>query len=196
MIKRSLLPIVLASASPARKILLDRLQLSFICHPADIDETPHKNESIDDLVLRLSQEKAQALTKLYPNSLIIGADLIGILNNTFLGKPGSFDAGVAQLKKMSGQICEFWCGLALLNTQTHRLRTYREKVSVHMRNLTRSEIENYLQTEPAYHCAGSFQIESRGISLVKRIDNQDPSTLIGLPLIKLCEFLQEEGVCV
>jgi len=185
--------LVLASSSPFRKALLEKLHLQFETDSPDIDETPLVNESIESMVKRLSEDKARALIENHPDSLIIGSDQSAALNDQVLDKPGSYDIAFAQLKAASGQSITFYTGLCLLNSCTGKAETICEPFIVKFRELTDKEIENYLKREEPYNCAGSFKSEALGISLFESMQGTDPNTLIGLPLIQLCRMLKENG---
>jgi len=188
--------LVLASSSPFRKALLEKLQLDFQCDSPNIDETPGMNESIKDMVRRLAESKAQALAKSHPDSLIIGSDQSASLHGQVLHKPGNFESAFKQLKAASGQTITFYTGLCLLNTQTHEAETICEPYIVKFRSLCDSEIENYLNRDEPFNCAGSFKSEALGISLFESMQGDDPNTLIGLPLIQLCRMLKNQGMSV
>jgi len=188
--------LVLASSSPFRKTLLEKLQLPFITDSPDIDETPLENEPIESMVKRLAKIKAEALAKQHPKALIIGSDQSATLNNKILNKPGSYDSAVKQLRAASGKTITFHTGLCLLNTQSHKSETLCEPFVVKFRQLTDTEIDHYLTQEKPYNCAGSFKSEALGISLFESMQGNDPNTLIGLPLIQLCRMLKENGMPV
>jgi len=188
--------LVLASSSPFRKALLDKLHLKFETDSPDIDETPLVNESIEAMVKRLSEGKARALANKHPDSLIIGSDQSAALNGKVLHKPGNYEVAFEQLKAASGQTITFYTGLCLLNSGTGKVETICEPFIVKFRDLTNSEIENYLKKEEPYNCAGSFKSEALGISLFESMQGTDPNTLIGLPLIQLCRMLKENGLSV
>ncbi|MCW9048081.1 MAG: Maf family nucleotide pyrophosphatase [Gammaproteobacteria bacterium] len=188
--------LVLASSSPFRKVLLDKLDLQFTTDSPDIDETPLVNESIETMVKRLSEAKARALVEDHPESLIIGSDQSAALNDKVLHKPGTYEVALEQLKAASGQSITFYTGLCLLNSSTGKAETICEPYIVKFRKLSESEIENYLKKEQPYNCAGSFKSEALGISLFESMQGTDPNTLIGLPLIQLCRMLKENGMAV
>ena len=188
--------LVLASSSPFRKALLEKLQLDFKCDSPDVDETPKTGESIEDMVKRLAESKAQALAKSHPDSLIIGSDQSASLNGQVLHKPGNFENAFEQLKAASGQTITFYTGLSLLNTQTQHVETICEPYTVKFRSLSNSEIEHYLNRDKPFNCAGSFKSEALGISLFESMQGDDPNTLIGLPLIQLCRMLKNQDMCV
>lgn len=188
--------LILGSSSPFRAALLSKLGLPFESIAADIDETAHENESADQLVQRLSRQKAQKIAITYPNALIIGSDQVAVLNNQILGKPGNHENAVKQLKACSGKTVRFLTGLSLLNSQTKHCQTIIEPFDVIFRELSPQQITFYLQQEQPYDCAGSFKSEGFGISLFKKLAGDDPNSLIGLPLIRLVEMLLVEGIDV
>jgi septum formation protein len=190
--------LVLASTSPFRKALLERLHIEFSCASPDVDETPIAGESIENMVMRLSVLKAEAIAEQIKNlgeeALIIGSDQSAVLNGQPLSKPGNFENAVKQLTEASGQRIVFQTGLCLLNTRTGRKQTVCEPYTVVFKKLSAEKIERYLQAEQPYNCAGSFKSESLGIALFEKFEGEDPNSLIGLPLIKLVEMLESEGV--
>jgi len=188
--------LVLASSSPFRKALLDKLHLQFETDSPDIDETPLAAESIESMVMRLSEGKAKALTTKHPDALIIGSDQSAALNGHVLHKPGSYEVAFEQLKAASGQTITFYTGLCLFNSKSGQSETICEPFIVKFRELSDTEIENYLKREEPYNCAGSFKSEALGISLFESMRGDDPNTLIGLPLIQLCRMLKENGMPV
>jgi len=188
--------LVLGSTSPYRKALLERLHLDFHCDSPDIDETPLENEDIKDMVVRLAIEKAKAVAQRHPDSLIIGSDQSAVLKGEKLTKPGNFETAVEQLKAASGQTVVFQTGLCLLNSATGNIQSLCEPYSVEFKQLDENTIKNYLIKEEPYNCAGSFKSEALGIALFKRFEGEDPNSLIGLPLIKLVDFLSNEGVSI
>jgi len=190
--------LVLASTSPFRKELLERLKIEFSCASPDVDETPIKGESIEDMVMRLSVLKAEAIAEQIKNSgeeaLIIGSDQSAVLNGQPLTKPGNFENAVKQLTEASGQRIVFQTGLCLLNSRTGRKQTICEPYTVVFKKLSAQTIESYLKAEQPYNCAGSFKSEGLGIALFEKFEGEDPNSLIGLPLIKLITMLENEGV--
>lgn len=186
--------IVLASTSPYRRALLDKLAIPFICAAPDIDETPHLGESAIDLVIRLAENKAKALATHYPNHLIIGSDQVCVLGNTITGKPHNKVNATRQLQEASGKCVSFFTGLALFNSATQEIQSIAEPFDVHFRALTETEIDGYLEKEQPWNCAGSFKSEGLGIALFERLSGRDPNTLIGLPLIALIQMLRKEGI--
>ena len=184
--------IVLASTSPYRRALLEKLAIPFVCASPDIDETPRPGENAVDLVIRLAESKAQALAAHYPNSLIIGSDQVCVLDGEITGKPHTEENARLQLMKARGSIVTFYTGLALYNSATGHLQTECEPFDVHFRHLSEQEIEDYVRKERPLNCAGSFKSEGLGIALFEKLDGRDPNTLVGLPLIALCQMLRRE----
>ncbi len=189
-------PLILASSSPYRREILSRLGVEFGSASPDIEETRHDNESPGELVRRLAEEKALAIAPTHPKALIIGSDQVATLGNQVLGKPGSHERAVEQLKIVSGKRVTFLTGLCLLNSETGRRQVCCEAFHVEFRELTEEEIVSYLNKEQPYNCAGSFKSEGLGICLFKRMQGDDPASLIGLPLIQLVNMLREEGLDV
>lgn len=186
--------IVLASTSPYRRELLEKLALPFICAAPEVDETPIDGEDARQLVTRLAQAKAQALSKAYPNHMIIGSDQVCVLEGKIVGKPHTEEKAIEQLLIARNSIVTFYTGLALYNSQSGNLQTICEPFDVHFRHLSEQEIRNYVRKEQPLQCAGSFKSEGLGITLFERLAGKDPNTLVGLPLISLCEMLRNEGV--
>lgn len=188
------LRLVLASTSRYRRELLARLCIPFETVAPDVDENPAGGEAPSALAGRLASAKAHAARAAFPDALIIGCDQVAVIGTTLLAKPGGHDQAAAQLALMSGQKVAFYTALCVLNARTSRQQAAIEQVKVHMRTLTSAEIERYLRLEQPYDCAGSARIEGLGIALVARIEGDDPNALIGLPLIRLCEMLRNEGI--
>lgn len=184
--------LILASTSPWRRALLEKLAIPFECAAPEVDETPLPGEAPRHLVLRLAQKKAQSLTHRYPSHLIIGSDQICVLDGEITGKPLTEENARQQLLKARGNIVTFYTGLALYNSATGHLQTEVEPFDVHFRHLSETEIEDYVRKERPLHCAGSFKSEGLGIALFERLEGRDPNTLIGLPLIALCQMLRRE----
>lgn len=184
--------IVLGSTSPFRKALLQKLNIPFECAKPNIDETAHKGESPIELVERLAIEKAQAISN-FPNALIIGSDQVALCDDEILGKPNNFDNAVKQLTKFSGKAVTFYTGLCVLDSSTNKVHSLVEPFIVHFNELSQTEIENYIKAEEPYNCAGSFKSEGLGICLFKKLEGEDPNTLIGLPLIKLVSLFKQHG---
>jgi len=186
--------LVLASTSPFRKALLTKLGMPFITAAPDVDETPQPNESATDLVQRLAAAKARALAESYPHHLIIGSDQVCVIDGKITGKPHTEENARAQLRQASGHSVIFYTGLALFDSRTTQLTVVCEPFSVDFRLLTEEEIINYVHKEQPLNCAGSFKSEGLGITLFDRLSGRDPNTLVGLPLIALCEMLRQAGV--
>jgi MAF protein len=186
--------IVLASTSPYRRVLLEKLAIPFICAAPLVDETPEADEDARHLVTRLAQAKAQALSKEYPNHMIIGSDQVCVLEGKIVGKPHTEEKAVEQLLIARNSIVTFYTGLALYNSASGNLQVICEPFDVHFRHLSEQEIRNYVRKEQPLQCAGSFKSEGLGITLFERLSGKDPNTLVGLPLISLCEMLRNEGV--
>ncbi len=182
--------LVLASTSPFRQSLLQRLGVPFETFSPNVDESAQPNEKPEDLVQRLAILKAQAAQSSYPNALIIGSDQVAVVENKILGKPLTHDKAVEQLTFLSGKKVVFQTGLCVFNSQTKETLVELIPFTVKFRALELKQIENYLNKEPAYNCAGSFKSEGLGISLVEYMDGTDPNALIGLPLIRLIHMLE------
>ncbi len=187
-----MLPLILASTSPYRKILLEKLQLDFDTVKPEFDETPLLHETPSQLVQRLAEGKAQSVAKQHPNALIIGSDQVAVLDDTILTKPGNYSNALRQLQASSGRIVTFLTGLCLLNSQTQQAQVIVEPFEVHFRTLSMAQIENYLHKENPYNCAGSFKSEGLGIALFEALRGDDPNSLIGLPSIHLIKMLEKE----
>jgi septum formation protein len=190
------LPLILASSSPYRREVLSRLGVEFSSVSPDIDESPRDGESPQALVARLAESKAQAVAESHPKGLIIGSDQVATLDGIILGKPGNHERAVEQLTLASGRRITFHTGLCLLNSETGESQVRCEPFSVEFRDLSGEEIENYLRKEQPYNCAGAFKSEGLGICLFKRMEGDDPASLIGLPLIQLVDMLRNEGLDV
>ena len=186
--------LVLASSSPFRKDLLERLQQPFKCDSPDIDESQQLSESPENYVKRLSLEKAQAVAARHPDSLIIASDQCSVLGDTIYGKPMHHTVAIQQLQESSGNRVSFQTGLCVLDSNTGKYLVDLIPYYVDFRELSLPEIERYLTTEKPYHCAGSFKAEGLGVTLFKKMEGDDPNALIGLPLIRLCEMLRDFGL--
>lgn len=188
--------LVLGSTSPFRKSILEKLNLPFECAKPNIDESALIGETPQALVERLAVKKAQAVTDKFPNALIIGSDQVAVCDGEILGKPHNFENGVIQLTKFSNKAVTFYTGLCILDSSSNTLKSIVETFIVHFNELSQTEIENYLKAEQPYNCAGSFKSEGLGICLFKKLEGDDPNTLIGLPLIKLVALLKQHGLDV
>lgn len=191
--KKIMQRLLLASTSPYRKMLLEKLHLPFICDAPQVDETPLAGESAEALVLRLATAKAQALAAAYPDHLIIGSDQVCVIDDKITGKPHTEENAHAQLRQASGQRVTFYTGLALYNSHSKHLQVLCEPFHVHFRALSDAEIAAYIRLEQPLNCAGSFKSEGLGIALFEKLEGRDPNALIGLPLIALLEMLRAEG---
>jgi septum formation protein len=187
-------PLILGSTSRYRKELLTRLRIPFETASPDVDETPHSNESPKDLALRLALAKARAVALKYPEAVVIGSDQVADLEGTPLGKPGNHANAILQLQRMRGKTVIFQTALSVVCIATAYERTDLAEVKVKFRNLSDAEIESYLRAEEPYDCAGSAKSEGLGIVLLDSIENDDPTALIGLPLIRTCQMLREAGM--
>ncbi|MBI1425171.1 MAG: septum formation inhibitor Maf [Gammaproteobacteria bacterium] len=185
--------LVLASTSPYRKALLEKLQLAFDTAAPDIDESALPGENPEQLVARLAEAKAMAIADRYPDALIIGSDQVAVVDGKIVGKPGDHEKAHAQLKRAAGKRVTFLTGLCLHNSLSRRSQVEVVPFSVIFRQLTETQIEHYLQREQPYNCAGSFKSEGLGIALFEKLEGDDPNTLIGLPLIRLIRMLENEG---
>lgn len=189
-------PLVLASTSIYRSELLSRLQIPFQTTAPDVDETPLPDESALQTSWRLSRAKAQAVAANYPDALIIGSDQVALLGDKQLGKPLTHDNAVQQLRAMRGQTVKFYTALTLLNARTHHMQTEVAENLVTFREVSDAQIENYLNKEQPYNCAGSAKSEGLGIALISKMEGRDPNALIGLPLILLIGMLSAQGVAI
>lgn len=186
--------LVLASTSSSRFALLKRLGLPFEVMAPMVDETPILNESPQELVTRLAKTKAQTGAKHFPHALIIGSDQVAYIDGKILGKPETRDKAIAQLELASGRSVIFYNGLCLLDAINGNFELTCIPYRVHFRSLTRSAIEGYIDREPALNCAGSFKSEGLGIALFQRLEGDDPTALMGLPLICLVSMLERVGI--
>lgn len=187
-------PLVLASSSPYRRELLERLRLPFTWSAPAIDESRHMGESAEALVRRLAEEKARALSPNHPQHLIIGSDQVAVLGDQVLGKPHTFERAREQLLAASGKSVTFLTGLALLDSQSGDCQVDCIPFTVHFRDLSEAQITRYLQAEQPYDCAGSFKAEGLGVSLFRSTEGSDANSLIGLPLIRLVDMLHSTGI--
>ncbi|KLN66307.1 MULTISPECIES: Maf family protein [Vibrio] len=185
--------LVLASTSPYRKQLLNKLAIAFDTASPEFDETPFENESPLALVQRLAQGKAESCAVNQP-SLVIGSDQVCVINGKIIGKPHTREKAIEQLTQQSGQSIQFFTGLALHNTLTGCTDIKVDAFTVHFRSLSKKQIESYVDKEQPFYCAGSFKSEGLGIALFERLEGKDPNTLVGLPLIDLIDMLAAQGV--
>lgn len=188
--------LILASTSPFRRDLLARLGLPFDVQAPDVEETRLDGEEAPVLVARLAELKARAVARREPAGLIIGSDQAAVLDGAIIGKPGDHRQATAQLRQASGRTVTFYTGLCLLDSASGQRQLAVESFRVVFRALTPAGIESYLRRERPYHCAGSFKSEGLGIALFDRLEGDDPTSLIGLPLIRLTRMLETAGVAV
>lgn len=189
-------PIVLASTSRYRRALLERLGLPFDVVAPDIDESPLAGEAPGQTALRLARAKATAVAATRRDALVIGSDQVADADGLAISKPGDHAAAVAQLSSLAGRVVVFHTAVALVDAASGRVNAKLVDVRSTFRPLTRDAIERYLQREQPYDCAGAVKSESLGIALFERIESDDPTALIGLPLIALTDLLRGEGVDV
>ncbi|WP_029046298.1 Maf-like protein [Cupriavidus sp. amp6] len=185
--------LILGSGSPYRRELLERLRIPFEVATPDIDETPLAGEAPEATALRLSQRKAEAIATRHPGTLVIGSDQVLTLDGAQMGKPGTHDKAVAQLRRMRGRTAAFHSALCLLDGRSGTVQLADVQTRVTMRDLSDAEIEAYLQLERPYDVAGSAKSEGLGIMLLERVESDDPTALIGLPLIALTGMLRRAG---
>lgn len=188
--------LILGSSSPARKKLLTTLALPFSVVSPDVDETPLDNESPLAMVTRLAQLKANKISKLHPNAVVIGCDQMLECDGRVLGKPENHAAAVEQLSFMSEKQVVSYTAMCLIHGENNQQETIVENYSVWFRSLTIKTIENYLAKDDPYHCAGSLKVESLGIALIAKMSGEDPNALTGLPLIKLVTMLQKFNIFI
>lgn len=189
-------PLILGSSSRYRRELLARLKVPFDTASPEVDETPQGGERPADLAVRLALEKAREVASRHPEAVVIGSDQVADLYGEPLGKPGSHERAVAQLRRLSGQTVIFQTALAVVCQATGFEQSDIAAVRVVFRELSDEEIERYLRAEQPYDCAGSAKSEGLGIALLERIDNDDPTALVGLPLIRTCRMIRAAGVHV
>jgi len=186
--------IVLGSSSPYRRELLSRLRVPFEVDLPHVDETPAAGENPRDLALRLALAKARAVALKHPDAAVIGSDQVADLAGEPIGKPGTHERAVQQLRRMSGRVVVFQTAVAVACRDAGFEQVDLAPVRVTFRELGDAEIERYLQAEQPYDCAGSARSEGLGIALLEAIESDDPSALVGLPLIRTCRMLRAAGV--
>ncbi|WP_106477092.1 Maf family protein [Phytohalomonas tamaricis] len=186
--------LILASGSRWRRQLLERLGLPFLCVSPDIDETARPGETPHALVHRLALSKATAVAEQHKNHLVIGSDQVAVFENTILGKPHDAETARRTLARFSGQRVRFLTGLAVIDSTKNTHQVSVESYDVVFRCLSHAEIEAYVAREQPLDSAGSFRMEGLGITLFESLEGNDPNTLIGLPLIRLCAMLREAGL--
>ncbi len=190
--------LVLGSTSRYRRELLERLRVPFVVESPDVDETPLSGESPRELALRLALAKARAVARRHPQAVVIGSDQVADLGGEPLGKPGTHERALEQLRRMRGQTVVFQTAVAVVCEATGFEQLELAPVSVRFRRLEEglddAEIEHYLRAERPYDCAGAAKSEGLGIVLLSQIDNDDPTALVGLPLIRTCRLIRAAGV--
>ena len=186
--------LILGSTSRYRRELLQRLRVPFEVVSPDVDETPLANEAPQALATRLALAKAKAVAALHPNAVVIGSDQVADLNGEPLGKPGTHERAVLQLQKMRGQTVVFQTAVSVVCQASGFEQTELAQIKVRFRDLSDAEIEAYLRAEEPYDCAGSAKSEGLGIALLDAIDNDDPTALIGLPMIRTARLLRAAGI--
>jgi len=185
--------IILASSSAYRKLLLERLKLEFSVFSPDIDESPLDQESPEHLVVRLAREKARAVSEQRPAAIVIGSDQLAVFENRIIGKPDTDDAAVQQLRSFSGQCVQFLSAVRLCCVDSGFDAGSMILTEVVFRALSDDEIRRYVELDQPLDCAGGFKSEAAGISLLTSMRSQDPTAIIGLPLITVSALLREAG---
>ena len=188
--------LVLASTSPFRKTILEKLGVTFEVVSPEVDETALLNETPQQLVERLAIAKAKAVAENMDGALIIGSDQVSVINGEIIGKPHSHENAIKQLQSASGKTITFYTGLCLYNSSTNQYQSEVVPFNVVFRELTEEQIEHYLKKEKQYNCAGSFKSEALGIVLFEKLEGDDPNTLMGLPLIRLVKMLEKEDFTI
>ena len=186
--------LILGSTSRYRRELLERLRLPFEVQAPHVDETPHAGEAPPTLAMRLALAKARAISVDHPNAVVIGSDQIADLDGEPIGKPGTHERAVAQLQRMRGRSVVFHTAVAVVCEASGFAGSALAPVTVRFRDLSDAEIEHYLRTEQPYDCAGSAKCETLGIALLDAIESDDPTALVGLPLIRTCALLRQAGI--
>jgi septum formation protein len=186
--------LILGSTSRYRRELLERLRVPFDVVSPDVDETPLANEAPHALATRLALGKAKAVAALHPSAVVIGSDQVADLNGEPLGKPGTHERAVVQLQRMRGQTVVFQTAVSVVCLDSQFEHTELAQIKVRFRDLSDAEIEAYLRAEEPYDCAGSAKSEGLGIALLDAIDNDDPTALIGLPMIRTARLLRAAGI--
>ena len=185
--------LVLGSSSPYRKELLERLGVPFECVSADIDESRHEGETPEALCVRLAREKALKVKSMVGDAIVIGSDQVAVLGERILGKPHTHERAIEQLSSMQGQTVYFLTALCIIGEKGEIFETMVPTI-VTMKKLSVKTIENYLDREQPFNCAGSAKIEKLGIALMKEVRSTDPTALIGLPLIETVNLLAKAGL--
>lgn len=191
--------LILASSSVYKKMLMERLRIEFSCQAPAIDESQYQDELPLEMAARLAEEKALVIARKYPGAIVIGADQVGELEGQVLSKPHNYQSAAAQLRAQSGRTSKFHSGISVVQMLTdNRLikQTRTNTTEVSFRSLQQQQIDNYLLSDQPYDCAGSFKAEGLGISLFTEVKSNDPTSLVGLPLIELCSILEEFGLYI
>jgi septum formation protein len=188
--------LVLGSTSRYRRELLSRLRIPFDVAAPGVDETPLAGEKPAELAVRLALAKANAVAALHRDAVVIGSDQVADLDGEALGKPGTHENAVEQLRRMRGRTAVFHTALAVVCLESGFARSDLAPVRVKFRDYSDAEIETYLRLDEPYDCAGSARSEGLGIAMVDAIENDDPSALVGLPLIRTCRMIRAAGVAV
>ncbi|MEO8123636.1 MAG: Maf family nucleotide pyrophosphatase [Burkholderiales bacterium] len=186
--------LILASTSRYRSELLERLRIAFSVHAPGVDESRRPGESPADVASRLALEKARAVAAIYPAAVVIGSDQVAELDGQTIGKPGTHERALAQLRAMSGRTLVFHTALAVVCIARGHEAQALVPVTVRVRTLNDAEIEHYLHAEKPYDCAGSAKVETLGIALLESVESDDPTALVGLPLIRTCDMLRAVGI--
>jgi len=177
-------------------MLLARLGIPFECRAPAIDESVREDESPLDLVTRLAAEKAQAVCQVNPQAIVVGSDQVAVFDDRIIGKPGNHEKALEQLLSFSGRAVEFLTSVSVQCLETGFSQRHVDTTRVGFRHLQRAEIERYLEAEKPYDCAGAFKAESLGIALFEYVRSDDPTALIGLPLISTAAMLRQAGICL
>jgi len=189
-------PVILASSSAFRKALFERLNLPFECYSPEIDESRQTDECAETYVCRLAEQKALAVSIKFPGAIIIGSDQCALLDGQILGKPGNHENALEQLKTAQGKSVIFHTGLCVMQASTGFSETDDIQFQVKFRHLNDQQLSHYLDVEQPYQCAGSFKSEGFGVALFDNMQGDDPTALIGLPLIRLVSMLEKAGITV
>jgi septum formation protein len=184
--------LILASTSPYRRELLARLRVTFEVAAPEVDETSFANETPSQLALRLARAKARAVLQRRPDAVVIGSDQVAELDGAAIGKPGTYERAAMQLRSMSGRSVVFQTGVCV--TAGSFEETVLVPVTVRFRKLDETDIETYLRLEQPFDCAGSAKVETLGIALLDAVHSDDPTALVGLPLIQTCRLLRRAGL--
>ncbi len=187
-------PLILGSTSPYRRELLGRLRIPFTVEAPNVDETPQALETPQQLACRLAMSKARAVAAKFPNCIVIGSDQVADLDGVALGKPGDHTRAIAQLQTMRGKTVIFQTAVAVVCEKSGFAQLDLAQVKVKFRDLSDAQIEAYLRAETPYDCAGSAKSEGLGIALLSSIESDDPTALVGLPLIRTCQMLEAAGL--